>query len=494
MSVHIRKIKNNNGTTFVQIEQRSGNKRLGLKHIGTAHNENELDLLCVLAYEKMHERQMSFDFIAKSDWPRSESEATLEKAYSELLWDTLKGVYASLGFDCLDDDTFCQLVLARIIEPSSKLDTIRILENLGLDAPSYSTIKRGLKCIVDDNYRDKVSNICFGHCHPSSLTLVLYDVTTLYFETDEEDEYRIPGYSKERRLEPQITVGLLVNAEGYPLEVQSFEGNKGEVKTIIPVLESFRQKHGLADITVTADAAMLSEKNIELLEELGYKYIIGSKLTKTPYGVKLSLEKGITPTDEQIFESPKMIIIKGKKVTRREIFQYKHKRAYRDLLNVDKALVKAQKYVSGKVSTKKNRYLKVGADKPEIDWALVEEVRERAGIKGYLTNLDIPPQQVIDYYHQLHQVEKSFRMSKSDLKARPIFHRKKDSIEAHLTIVFTALALSRYIEFKSKMSIRRFVRTLEPIKTGIASTNGKMIKLKPKVTETISELLRKIRS
>jgi len=489
MSAYVREKELSNGTTVIQVEFKDGRRRVGLKHVGTAHNEVELKLLRDEAQKIKLGGQLYFDFAKPK-----ESVAKLLRAYSQTLWDALEGEYDKLGFGHLDDKIFRQLVLARIIEPASKLDTIRILDGLGLDSPSNTAIHRCLKRVAYNQYREIVSSICFRYCHPDSLAVVLYDVTTLYFEIDREDEYRIPGYSKERRLDPQIALGLLVNSEGYPLEIQSFEGNKGEVKTIIPVLNSFRQRHGLIDITVAADAAMLSAKNIAELEVLGYNYIIGSKLDKTPYGIEISLKEGVELTDGQIIEAPKSITLNGRHVNRREIFQYKKKRAARDLKNIDKTLGKAQRIVSGEVPLKNNRFLKITADKREIHTEILEEAKKRAGVKGYLTNLDIPPQQVIDYYHQLHHVEKSFRMSKSDLKARPVFHHERDSIEAHLTIVLTALALSRHIEAKSGLSIRKFVNTLEPIKTGVIMIGKQIMPAEPNITDKIATLLQKLRN
>jgi len=487
MPAYIRKKELKNGTTVVQVEYRHGQKRTGFEHIGTAHNEVELAFLYAAAKEIKFKGQLSFDF-GQQSIPR----AKLLKTCSELLWNTLGDVYNSLGFSFIDDDVFRQLVLTRIIEPASKLDTIRILNGLGVDAPSNTSIHRCLRRIIDNRYRDIISNICFKHCSASSLTFVLYDVTTLYFETDKEDGYRIPGLSKERRLEPQITVGLLVNSFGYPLEIKSFEGNKAEVKTIIPVLNSFKNRHGLTNITVVADAAMISAKNIEQLEGFGYNYIIGSKLSKTPYDIDIQLDNGVVFTDTQIFDIIKTLILNSKYVERREIFQYKQKRASLDLLNINKTIVKAQKFISGEANIKRNRFLKVSGDKRELNLELIEEAKKRAGIKGYITNLDIPPQQVIDAYHQLFRIEKAFRMSKSDLKARPVFHRKKDSIEAHLTIVFAALALSCHIEAKTGISIKKFVRTLEPVRSGVVSVEKHVFPIEADIADNIVEILKKL--
>jgi hypothetical protein len=484
MTAYIRKVKSKSGAISVQIEYKDGRIRTGIKHIGTAHNDTELKLLYALANEKMHEGQMMLDL------ELSGHDARLRKSYSELLWDTLAGVYGALGFTRIDDPVFEQLVLARLIEPASKLDTIRILSGLGLQPPSYTGICRSLTHTVEKGYRDTVSKACFVHSAKSPMTLVLYDVTTLYFEVQKEDEYRKPGLSKERRLEPQITVGLLVDSDGFPLEIQSFEGNKAEVNTIIPVLKGFKERHGLENITVTADAAMLSAGNIEILERLGYHYIIGSKLSKTPYAIEAQIAEGTVFDDGQIFESRKTVTIEGKRTKRREIFQYRQKRASLDLSNIDKTVAKAQKIVEKKADIKRNRFLKVTGDKREVNTLLVEEARKRAGIKGYLTDLNIPAQQVIDAYHQLFQVEKSFRMSKSDLRARPIFHHKRDSIEAHLTIVFTSLAIARYIESRTGISIKKFIQILEPVRTGIVATSNDTFLLKPEIPEDVAHLLK----
>lgn len=492
MSSFIRKKKTKSGAIAVQIIHKRGRTVTGLKHIGTAHNDAELEMLLALAQEKLHEGQLTLD--VEKALRSGDADLHLEKSYSALLWDTLSGVYDKLAFDCLNDLVFKQLVLARIIEPTSKLDTIRVLSDLGLEAPSNSSIHRCLRKIIDKGYRELLSEACFKHVKPAALRLVLYDVTTLYFEIQKEDEYRKPGLSKERRLEPQIIIGLLVDRTGFPLEIQSFEGNCAEVKTFLPVLARFRERHGLKDITVTADAAMLSAGNISELEHLGYHYIIGSRLAKTPYEIEEYLcAEGTVLEDQQIFESSMIVTVNGKRTKRRVVYQYRSKRASLDLSNIEKTVAKAQKMVENKADIKRNRFLTIKGDKREINVALVEEARRKAGIKGYVTDLRIPAQEVIDAYHQLFQVEKSFRMSKSDLKARPIFHHKRDSIEAHLTIVFAALAITRYIEAMTGLSIKKFIRKLAPIRTGVVSVNGSSLLLKPLIPDDVTALLKRLK-
>jgi transposase len=108
--------------------------------------------------------------------------------------------------------------------------------------------------------------------------------------------------------------------------------------------------------------------------------------------------------------------------------------------------------------------------------------------------LDIPDEEVIAYYHQLFQVEATFRMAKSDLKARPIYHRKRDAIEAHLTIVLAALAISRNIELQTELSIKQFVKLLRPIRSGIVTINGNEVLAEPEVPSSVQAMLGKLNS
>lgn len=283
MSAFIKQYKASNGATVIQAVFKNGRRVIKTVHVGTGHNDAEIAELRAVAGDIIHEGQITMD-LGKS--PATGADMALESAYSAVLWDALSKTYSDIGFDNLGDEVFKQLVLARIIEPTSKLDTIRVLNELGLDAPSNSKIHRSLKKAMENDYRNALSDACFRSTDTDALSLLLYDVTTLYFEVQNEDGYRMSGMSKERRLEPQITIGLLVGRNGFPLEVQSFEGNRAEVKTIMEVLSAFKRRHEYDEITVTADAAMLSSKNVQALEDVGYHYVIGSRISKTPYDTK----------------------------------------------------------------------------------------------------------------------------------------------------------------------------------------------------------------
>jgi transposase len=475
----IRKVKTGSGATAVQIVRKENGKIVKIDHIGSAHNKDELQLLLNLAKRKMHKGQISL-------FPEEKKlKITLKKSYSRLLFNVLMTQYNKLGFDRLDDPDFSYLCIARLVEPVSKLDSIRVLSDLGVNKPSKDKLYRCLKRIVSENYRDQIENICFRAVNKKTLTLLLYDVTTLYFETQKEDEYRKPGLSKERRLEPQIVIGLLVDRLGFPLSLQSFEGNRAETKTILPVLQSFSDHHNVEKITVVADAAMMSLKNLKALVDSGYTYIVGSRLNKIPHAVaEYQDKKQGSLTDGEI--------VTDQHDGYRIIYQYKEKRAKLDLKNIEKQVNKAKRIVSGKAPVHRSKFVTIKGTKKTVNQTLIEKAYALAGIKGYVTNLDAPDQEIISAYHQLFQVETSFRMAKSDLKARPVFHRKRDSIEAHLTVIFTSLAVGRRIEQKTGISIKKLVKLLKPLRAGFISVNGKKYEVQEEIPKDIHNFLKKL--
>lgn len=494
-------MKTKSGATAVQVVTKTGKHITGLIHIGSAKNSERLDFLLSLATAKLHEGQMPL-------FPTEQPPTIFqEKACARYLYDQLLQVYHTLHFAELADEVFAQLVVGRLIEPTSKLDTIRVLGELGLTAPSKDQIYRCLKRVITHDYRSRIAHWCFQASNIRHFSLLLYDVTTLYFESQKEDDFRKSGLSKERRLEPQIVVGLLVDRSGFPLELHEFEGNLAETKTIIPIISAFCKRHQLRthQLTITADAGMLSAVNLTELEALGFSFIVGSRIAKTPYQVE-TFKKSF-PTEQypdgQIFDSTQVFGHRREdKVERRVIYQYKQKRAQLDLINLEKQIAKAKRIIQGTAPLKKSPFLTITQSKPTLNQSLILEHRLRAGIKGYVTNLPqagntfqkgVAPQEIIDAYHQLFQVEKSFRMSKSDLKARPIFHHKVDSIRAHLTVVFSALAMARYIEATTHMPIKRFIQKLRIIQSGTVRIEGKHYVTQPVIPADVQQIVDKLR-
>jgi len=477
---YIRKVKTKSGATAIQIAHQAGGQLVKLEHLGSAHSSQELETLISLAKERLRGNQM---FLFHN--PKNKLKIKLRQSSSNFLFQVLSRQYQKLGFSCLNDSDFANLCIARIVEPTSKLDSLRVLSDLGIYDLSKDRLYRCLQKVIKKDYRKIISQLCFDHVNSQNLNLVLYDVTTLYFEVQEGDSYRRPGLSKERRLEPQIVIGLLVDQLGFPLGLQSFEGNTAETKTIIPVLEQFQKEHHLEKVTVVADAAMLSQTNLEALVANGYNFVVGSRLMKIPYEIA-QYQKLESLVDNQIIDT--------KKGDYRIVYQYREKRARLDIKNIETQIAKAKRMVNGFSPLKRNRFVSLISEQKALNQSLINKAYTLVGIKGYVTNLNLPPQEIINAYHQLFEVEASFRMAKSDLKARPIFLHKRDAIEAHLTIVFTSLAVSRRIKKLTGVSIKRIVNLLRPIRSGTIVINGTEYQAEPEIPKDIHNLLQKLES
>jgi hypothetical protein len=459
---YVRTVKTGSGATAVQIVHSNRRGSREIEHIGSAHTPAEVEVLKTVARQRLHANQDTLDL---DDGRLGDDEAPIVSSRARHLWEVLVTAYELLGLDqaCGGDEVFKFLTLARVIEPTSKLDSIRVLTEVGIAAPSYPTIKRRLSVYATSQWRDALASVCAAHVGLGPATLVLYDVTTLYFETDEGDGFREPGFSKERRLEPQITVGLLTDVRGFPLQVHAFDGNTAETKTILPVIQAFAAAHGLPEVTVIADAGMLSEANLAAIEDAGLKFIVGARIPEVPYQVSewRRTHPGEPIGDGQIFVQPWVMGPKTYPRKRTIFYQYRADRAKRTLKGIDQQIAKAEKAVAGQAAVKRNRFVQLTGATKTINRSLETKARALAGLKGYVTNLEAPTAEyVLGAYHQLWQIEKSFRMSKTDLRARPIYHHKRDSIEAHLTIVMAALAVSHWLERQTGWSIRKLVKTL----------------------------------
>lgn len=492
---YVRTVKTASGATAVQIVYSSRRGSRDIEHIGSAHDEAELEALKAAARQRMAAGQPELDL--GLDAAGGSGPLPITSARMEHLWQALAGAYQRLGFDAAveGDAVFQALVLARIIEPASKLDSLRVLTEAGITAPSYRTVARRLPVFAKKSWRQALAAACAAHAGLGPASLVLYDVSTLYFEIDEGDGFREPGFSKERRLEPQITIGLLTDAAGFPLMVDAFEGNKAETLTMLPTIRSFMAAHQLTDVTVVADAGMISAANQKAIEDAGLSFILGARIPEVPYLVD---QWRRDHPDEQIpdghiFTQPWPAGPGDKRRDQVIFYQYRHDRARRTLHGIDEQVAKAERAVAGKVPVKRNRFITLTGATKSVNRTLEARARALAGLKGYVTNLpDVDARFVIDSYHRLFHIEKSFRMSKHDLQARPIYHHKRASIEAHLTIVFAALAVSRWIEDRTGWSIKKFVRTARRYRTIQIQAGAQTLTAADPLPDDLREALRKI--
>ena len=469
---YVRTVKTASGATAVQIvwSTRRGSRQI--EHLGSAHDDGEVEALKAAARQRLAEGQGALDLGLNTVGTDGEP-MEIVTTKSSHLWEALCRAYQVLGLDTATggDEVFRDLVLARIIEPTSKADSLRVLAETGVEPVDYRTVTRRLPIFAKPAVRQALSAACAARAGLGPASLVLYDVSTLYFETDTGDGFREPGFSKERRLDSQITIGLLTDASGFPLAVEAFEGNKAETATMLPVINAFKAAHNLSDVTVVADAGMISEANQIALQSCGLSFILGTKIPYVPDVV--TRWRDVHPDQEipdgHVFTQPWPATSseKTRGIPDRIIYyQYRHDRARRTLPGIDEQVAKAQRAVDGQAPVKRNRFIKLTGAAKSVNRELETKARGLAGLKGYATNLtSVGAEFVIDAYHQLWRIEKSFRMSKHDLQARPIYHHKRDSIEAHLTIVFAALAVSHYIEAQTGWTIKKFVRTARRYRT-----------------------------
>jgi len=514
VSPFLRKVKTASGATAVQIVEKKRGVRTILEHLGSAHDEAGVAALMRVGQDKLHANQPTLDLPAQSGV--RPGVAVIEAKSSRLLVEVVRGSWERLGFDVVDDEAFFQLVLARLVEPTSKLDSLRVIAELGLTPVHRNTFTNALRRCADKDYRDQVAQACFQHVwtdRGGDLSLLMYDVTTLYFETDTEDDLRRVGFSKERRVDPQIVVGLLVDRTGFPLEIACFEGNKAETHTIIPVVKAFQERHQVADMVVVADAGMLSAANLDAINEAGLRFIVGSRVTRAPHDLAKHFHwHGTAFTDGQVIDTitqkrtaPDPDRLKTRKEpvwdpqqhpqAWRAIWQYSHKRAARDRKTLAAQRERAVAIVDGVRPAKKARFVKTTGQTASLDEASLQRATDLVGLKGYVTNITastMPAAEVIASYHDLWRVEQSFRMSKSDLAARPIYHYLKDSIEAHLTIVFTALAIARDLQARTGWSLRKLVQALRPLQHVTIQLGGQQLQAEPRIPDDLTEILGKL--
>ncbi len=521
----VRRVRTASGATAVQIAEYIDGRRRIVAHIGSAHSEAELGLLMERARGLLVDAAQEVldlgveptprrarlvapvtetGLFAEATRPGRAAEASRVGAAqvvatgSRVLFDVLAGVFDGLGFGVVGNDTFRDLVIARIVEPTSILDTGRVLTELGRAAASEKTMRRALTRCAGRGYRDRIAEACFDHAVSSGdVSLCLYDVTTLYFEAEKEDDLRKVGYSKERRVDPQIVVGLLVDRAGFPLEIGCFEGNKAETATILPIVTAFRDRHRheLGEMVVVADAGMLSASNLRELDEAGLQFIVGSRVTKAPVDLESHFHwhgdafvdgqviDTLTPRDRRNNSSENSPKVKAEPVwdpaahpaSWRAVWAYSTKRAVRDRRMLILQENRAREVVAGQKTARAPRFVKTTNGSRSLDEASLARAHRLIGLKGYVTNIPAhtaAAAEIIADYHDLWHVEQSFRMSKTDLRARPMFHHQRESIEAHLTIVFTALAVSREVQNRSGLAIRNVVRQLRPLRSATVAING----------------------
>ena len=522
MSPFVRKVRTASGATAVQIAVKEDGVRRIVEHLGSAHDETELEVLLEAGRQKIAAWQgqglLDLESLEPAPGHANLARTTVESKHSRLLWEVLHGAYRRLGLGEAvgGERAFEQMVLARLVDPSSKAQVPCVLGDLGLESVSVRTLFRSLGRCGQRGYRQAISGALFEHVtNTSGLALCLYDVTTLYFEAEREDDLRRVGYSKERRVDPQVIVGLLVDRHGFPLQVGCWEGNKAETTTIIPIVEAFQAAHGIEDLIIVADAGMLSATNLKSLHEARLRFIVGARTTRAPGDLEAHFHwAGDAFTDGQVIDTitPRRGSRSERDVSKRRepvwdphthpgswraVWAYSKKRAARDTQTLTAQENRARAVIAGEKRPKGTRFVTVHAGDATLDEASLARARSLVGLKGYVTNIPahlMGAGEVVSSYHELWHVEQSFRMSKHDLRARPVFHHTHDAIEAHLTVVMAALAVARYLQETTGISIKRIIRTLKPLQDVTINLNGHKITAQPQITPNAASILKSLQS
>lgn len=455
--MRVRKVKLSGGGTGIQVVEGGHDYKI-VRHIGSSSDEAEIGRLLELGHQFVRKSEKTIPLFPDFDKKKGNDIVSMSKVdFVELkysfAYEFLEKYYKLCGFSGLEDKLLKDLAIIRIVEPCSKLRSLILLNKYFDLKYSKNILYKGL--LRFNSLKEKSEKIAFEYAKKYlsfDFSLVFFDITTLYFETFKEDkeEFLKPGFSKDGKpQQPQILVSLVVTKEGYPIAMDVFSGNTFEGHTIIPTIEKFKNTHQIENLTVVADAGMLSFDNIQKLVSKNIKYIVGARVGNLPLKLIKELSGYLNKTEGIYFqvETDKGLLI----------CDYSTKRANKNRSDRKKQIQKALNQINSNYKQNKRlRFLKETSKTTSIlNQDLIEKDELLEGIKGYYTNLkDQDPKLIVSRYKDLWHVEKAFRIAKSDLLARPIYHFKKESIKAHILIVFLSLCLSKAIELKNNKSIK----------------------------------------
>jgi transposase len=469
--MYVRRLKHTNGKTYIQVVNKSSGSYKVVKSFGSAESSSDIEALIDKATHWINSslglKELDFD-----------DEVTLyQNLLNSITSHRLVGIdlvlgklFDEIGFNQIQDKLFRDLVLYRLVYPKSKLKTTEYLYRYEQKTYSEDDIYRYMDKLYDSQ-KEIVQQISYEHTRSilgGDIKLVFYDVTTVYFEIDNEDELRKTGFSKEgKHQNPQVVLGLLVSKNGYPLAYDVFEGNKFEGKTMLPIINTFKNKYDLNQLIIVADSGLLSNPNIEELQAENYEFILGARIKNESKSIKediLSLK---------LKNGESSILNKG---DLKLIITYSDNRAKKDKHSREKGLKRLEKRVkTGKLTKASinnrgyNKYLKLdGEIEVAIDLEKFDQDNKWDGLKGYITNAQLSKEEILENYSHLWQIEKAFRIAKTDLKIRPIYHRKQKRIEAHICLTFVAYKVFKELERqlkekKSEMSPEKVIEILKNI-------------------------------
>lgn len=512
---HIRKTRTASNAIAVQVIRYQSRKLIVCSHIGSAHDADKVGLLEQEARKWIEQaaKQPSLLPLLEKDKQKETILVVSKSQYLGIrhtfLYEVLSQQLRFFSFHALNNPLLFDLALIRIVQPASKLASLQLLSSMFGITYQRGHFYEALAAM--SSLKEQVSEaiIQVAKQHLSfDFSMVFYDVTTLYYESFTEDEdtvdrkgnviakgLRKDGWSKDLKFnQPQIVIGLIVNKDGFPVSYEVFEGNTFEGDTFIPSILAFKDRYRVKKLTIVADAAMISFENVKKLREHKLKYIVGARMANISPTLVKQISEQLNCADGA---TGRMKTDKGDL-----IYDFSAKRYQKDRREMDKQIAKAKKLVEKNTDGKRTKFLKVkeargkGKKKEkayELNTTLIEKTKLLLGVKGYYTNLSkrrADNKTVIDYYHDLWHVEQAFRIAKSDLATRPIYHFKRQTIEAHILICFMALAVCKYMELKTKKSTKQIVRLLRSVTEARIKNKltGEIVTFQEELSEEVKQL------
>lgn len=402
-------------------------------------------------------------------------------------------VYKDLGFNEIFgnpkrnekiEQLLYHIVMARIANPQSKRESVSMLErDFGVQLELQKVYR--MMDRLDEKVVEKIQKLSQESAQgllKEKINILFYDCTTLYFESFTEDNLKKNGYSKDMKFnQPQVLLALLVPQEGLPIGYEVFPGSCFEGHTLVPILEGLQNRYDVSNVVFVADSGLLNEANLTYLEKHDIKYIVGARLKGTPQALQEDiLNKANYKKQIQESDSLADFTYGG----RRLIVSHNLKRAEKDKYDREKAIEKLLKKLRSNKSNAKSLlsnygYKKYLAIKGKTELAINEEKIEAAskwdGLHGVITNdKEAKVEDIVSHYKGLWQIEECFRISKHDLKIRPIYHWTPERIRAHIAISFMALTCVRNLTYRVALQYKKL--SAEVIKRELVHTQLSFLK------------------
>lgn len=534
--MNVRTTKTSSGATAVQVVEYVNRKTVVLQHVGSGRSEDEIEDLKLIGLRWIDENDPQMYLFPRADTARDFGNDvspvfSLNKCVSvgfryNFYYKVIFKICYLFKFHLLGKefkDMLIDLVIVRLIEPDSKVRSLKFLDDYFGVKYERTDLYRKLRAISEakDDVESKVVNFARKKLK-FDFSLVFYDLTTLYFESFKDDELRKNGFSKDNKInQPQIMLGLLVNSDGFPISYQIFPGNKFEGHTMIPVINDLLKKYKIKkqDVVFVADAAMISNENINYLLKHNLNFIVGARIANLNENLINDINNNLAGEDNKTYR-----INDQKQANCHLITHFSSNRYRRDKSDMLKQINKANHLLKtkdpsqinkrAKFLTKSNQSDTSNKEAPEyqLNKKLIQKSEKLLGVKGYYTNLcnssslndlsdtnsnnvqKLTDLDIIAKYRNLWQVEKSFRISKSDLRMRPIYHYKDYTIKSHILICFAALAISKYIEIKTGKSIKHNIDLLKSVTDArvLNKSSGKEFLIEGMVTGEIKKHFEKL--